>query len=65
MHSVLIERICGKVYATHEDSDRRIEIPGNDDEIHSSLCRVGYKRVSTVFNDKLAGQYVRKDQETN
>lgn len=61
MHSVLIERICGRVYATHEDSDRRIELQGTDDQIHTSLCISGYKRVGAAFNDKLAGQYVCKD----
>lgn len=63
MHSVLIERITGKLYATHEDSDKRIELQGTDDQIHTSLAISGYKRVGAAFNDKLAGLYVGKEEQ--
>ena len=63
MHSILVERICGRVYATHEDSDKRIPLQGNDHQIHTALVDGGYKRVGKAEGDDLAGEYVRPSQE--
>lgn len=59
MKSILVERITGKVYATHEDSDQRVELQGNDHQIHTALATAGYKRIGAAVGDELAGEYVR------